>query len=267
MNGSAGGETQRTARIVDALDLSFAVLAARKDRESTGPFPAARNVIFGTAFAVTSELFLTAAHVVQASLQAGDVALGKLGNPVGEGRIDVISDYEVFDGIDVALMRCPGFDPVIHELSFDRFPIFQDVQAVGFGLGLDPEYHSYAPRGFRGQIVSGHQLLGWRAQPLAYELSFVPPVGMSGAALVPVGYGAFACGVIVGSQIVRIEGNTTRLGIAIASDELLRVKSRVTGDFLSRLFGREPLPQRELVGPASQRLSELTPTESDWPDD
>lgn len=251
---------------VDALDLCYAVVSARKDREADGPFPAARNVIFGTAFAITDELFLTAGHVVEAATSVGDLALGRLGNPVSEGRFDVVAEYELFDGIDVALLRSPGVNPVKHELSFDRFPIFHDVQAVGFGLGLDPEYHSYVPRGFRGHIVSGHQLFGWRAQPFAYELSFVPPVGMSGAALSPAGYGTLVCGVIVGSQAVQIEGSTTRLGIAIAAEELLRIDSRLTGAKLARLFGREPLPGRELIGPLNQRLTEMiSADDDDWP--
>jgi hypothetical protein len=178
-----------------------------------------------------------------------------------------VLDYEIFEGIDVALMRCPGFDPVVCKVDFSRLSIFQEVRSMGFGLGLDPEYHAYAPRGFLGHVVSGRQLFRWRSQPLAYEVSFVPPVGMSGAALVPDGHGAtHASGIVIGSQVVRIEGNTTRLGIAVATEELLRVHSRLTGAPLAHLFGSKPLPQREVIGPASQRLADYeSPGEDEWP--
>jgi hypothetical protein len=63
----------------------------------TGPFPAARDVIFGTAFAISDE------HVVQAAASVGDVALGQLTVPVGDSRYDVATDWEVFEGIDVAV--------------------------------------------------------------------------------------------------------------------------------------------------------------------
>ena len=55
--------------IVDSLSLSFAVISAKKGRLPDGTFPAARNVIFGTAFAITSELFLTAGHVANRTRQ------------------------------------------------------------------------------------------------------------------------------------------------------------------------------------------------------
>ena len=60
-------------------------------------------MIFGTAFAISDELFLTAAHVVQAAASVGDVALGQLTVPVGDSRYDVATDWELFEGIDVAV--------------------------------------------------------------------------------------------------------------------------------------------------------------------
>jgi hypothetical protein len=255
------------ALTTDSLALMFAVVSAKKERQRDGPFPAARDVIFGTAFAVSDDLFLTAGHVVEAAASVGDVALGRLTAPASDGLFEVAADWEVFHGVDLALIKCPGFSSTIYEMRFDRLPIFSEVQALGFAYGLDPEFHNYAPRGFLGHVVAGVQLLGWRTQPFAYELSFIPPKGLSGAALEPKGFGPFkASGVVVGARAVQIEGSTTRLGIAIAAEELLRLSSRIVGGPLARMFGRDQLPPRALIGTATQRLSDLTPADEGWPD-
>lgn len=92
-----------TFEVPNSFALSLAVVSAQRERSPDGPFPAARDVIFGTAFAISDELFLTAAHVVQAAASVGDVALGQLTVPVGDSRYDVATDWEVFEGIDVAV--------------------------------------------------------------------------------------------------------------------------------------------------------------------
>jgi hypothetical protein len=252
------------AVVLNSLDLSYAVVSARRQRSPDGPFPAARDEIFGTAFAISEDLFLTAGHVVQAAAAVGHVALGHLTMPVENCRYDVATDSEVFEEVDLALIRCPDFNPVIHQVLFDPLAIFQEVRALGFALGLDPEFHNYVHRGFIGHVVSGSQLFGWRSQPLAYELSFVPPKGLSGAALVPDGYGGtVASGIIVGSRRVQIDDDSTQLGIAIAAQELLRLESRMAGGSLASLFGRARLPARKLIGTVTQRLAEMASPNAD----
>jgi hypothetical protein len=242
----------------DTLALMFAVVSAKKERQSDGPFPMARDVIFGTAFAITDDLFLTAGHVVEAAASVGDVSLGRLTVAASDGIFDVAADWEVFAGVDLALIKCSDLSPSIYQMHFDPLPIFKEVRALGFAYGLDPEYHNYAPRGFLGHVVAGAQLFGWRTQPLAYEVSFIPPKGLSGAALVPDGYGPLmAAGVVVGARTVQIEESTTHLGIAITAEELLRLSSRIVGGSLARVFARDPLPPRQLIGTARQRLAEL----------
>jgi hypothetical protein len=200
-----------------------------------------------------SELFLTAAHSAQAAQRDGELALGRLTYPAEHGRYDLVADYEVFPGPDLALLRCPGFNAPVLPLDFERLGIFQPVRTFGFGLGLDPEYLAYAPRGFAGHVVSGHQMFTWASQPFAYELSFAPPVGMSGAPLVPATGPVRVSAIVTGTAEIAVEGSLTRLGIAVSADELLRLDSRILGGPIATAFNRERLPPRAYIAPARDR--------------
>ena len=63
--------------------------------------------------------------------------------------------------------------------------------------------------------------------------------------------------VISDQVLTSLEGATTRLGLAVTAQELLRVQSRILDGPLASLFNREALPRRPLVGPADQRLPTL----------
>jgi hypothetical protein len=91
-----------TLEVPNAFALSCCRFA-RRERSPNDLFPAARDVIFGAAFAISDELFLTAAHVVQAAASVGDVALGQLTVPVGDSRYGVATAWEVLEGIGVAV--------------------------------------------------------------------------------------------------------------------------------------------------------------------
>ena len=192
-----------SATLVDPLELSLAVVAAKPGtpKNGHGPFPAARHMIFGTAFALAPDLFLTAGHVTLSAASAGDVALAQLGGSPDGSHFELVDECEVFDEIDVSMLRCKGFELPGLNMEFEKLPIFTEVRSIGFALGLDPQFHSYVPRGFAGQIVSGHQLFNWRGQPLVYELSFAPPMGMSGAALIPGSGPLRAAGIVIGSAL------------------------------------------------------------------
>lgn len=235
---------------LETLDFVFAVVAARADGPSEGPFPAAQDIIFGTAFAITDQLFLTAGHVVTNAASVGVPCLGRLA--VGKELYERIEDFELFKGIDVGLVKCPGLAPQVLNVEFSRLAIFEEVKTVGFALGLDPQFHSYAPRGFAGHIVAGRQRFTHGDQPLIYELSFVPPKGMSGAPLMKAERPSVA-GVVLGWEEVEIEDSSTKLGIAVTAEEFLRLESRLTGEPLSRLFGKEQLAPRARIKPVAER--------------
>jgi hypothetical protein len=253
--------------VPDSLALMFAVLSANKDRQPDGPFPMARDVIFGTAFAIADDLFLTAGHVVEAAASVGDVSLGRFAISTADGAFDVAADWEVFEGVDIALIKCPGFSPAIFQMHFGKLPIFSEVRAMGFANGLEPEYHSYAPRGYLGHVVAGLQQFRLRGQPFSYELSFVPPKGLSGAPLIPSGFGpSTAAGIVTSSQSVEVDGSATHVGVAIAAEELLRLSSRIIGGPVATMFGCDQVAARERIEAASVRLAELRQHDEVWPE-
>lgn len=109
-------------------------------------------------------------------------------------------------------------------------------------------------RGFKGHIVTRRRYfkgntVGFRGtgQPTIYELSFVPPQGMSGAPLISYvkGLGPQVHGVIFGWDTIRVNRLPTCIGIAVDSTELLRHQSRVVGGSIAeKVFSVQSLPQR-----------------------
>ena len=94
-------------------------------------------------------------------------------------------------------------------------------------------------------------------QPFGYELSFAPPAGLSGAPLVPATGIVRVSGVVNGTAEIAIEGSVTRLGIAVSTEELLRLDSRILGGPVAALFQRQPLPPRPAILPARERAFQL----------
>jgi hypothetical protein len=222
------------ARAVNIFEVVLAVVAQRVTTTKR-PFPAAQNTIYGTAFAISESLYLTAGHVVRGALADGDLALAHV--PVtrrvsGTRRKRVfalVEDHEIFFGIDVALLRCSEIHPIALSLDFERLPIFQEVRAGGVAPGPLPEYYDFGAREFKGHIVNAHRMVQWPTQPFVYDLSFVPPRGFSGAPVVrALPSGPSVAGIVLGVT-QDLEGSKTRLGLALAVEELLRVESRLTG--------------------------------------
>ena len=66
-------------------------------------------------------------------------------------------------------------------IDFGRLKMFDEVTAIGFPFSIDPERLTWICRGFKGHVVTSREMYHISAQPPGYELSFVPPPGLSGA--------------------------------------------------------------------------------------
>jgi hypothetical protein len=96
-------------------------------------------------------------------------------------------------------------------------------------------------RAFKGYVVNRRALERLKAAPPGYELSFVPPPGLSGApllTLMPDGL-ASICGVILEYHTAELGERRMDLGLALDIEELLTIDSRILGGSIAeRLFRR-----------------------------
>lgn len=229
--------------------VSLAVLAGTGDL-SDGVFNLHRGEFHGTAFCLAPNLFLTAAHVYDAALATGPVALGRLGPP-GE-QVQLVRDAETFPDVDLALMLCPNLSVDILPFHFEPLTMLTDVFSIGYAFGSElaaeeGEPHVYYLRAFKGHVVLRRGLTQMQGVPAGYEISFAPPPGLSGSALLaPHGdNNAAVAGVVLTHHTAELAGRRMDLGLAVDIEELLTIESRIVGGSIAeRLFQRERVPQR-----------------------
>ena len=126
---------------VSILDLHLAVVSGKPGQSEGDAFSLAAPVVYGTAFAIAPGIFVTAAHVLDdARADSKDVAFARV-RPDGV-RVYLATDAEVFRGIDLAVIACPGFKDVTSiPIDFDhRLTMFDEVVSVGFPFSIDPEF-------------------------------------------------------------------------------------------------------------------------------
>jgi len=231
----------------DPIGVHVAVVAGRGQGKE---FALARAVFFGTAFVIAPDLVATAAHVYRNAASCGEVALWRHRMTPGgvESHGFPVSDADVFDDIDLALLSCPRIDAPVLSFEFEALPLFEEVQAVGFPFSLDPERLIFVVRGFAGHVVARREHFRLKGQPPCYELSFIAPRGLSGAPLLARRNDrVLVAGVVIEEDGIEIDGIVTKLGIALDAQEFLRVTSRlVDGTLAERVFHREPLPPKTL---------------------
>jgi trypsin-like peptidase len=230
---------------VRVLDLHLGVVAVR--RKADGGIEAPKPLIYGTAFPILPGLFVTAGHV------ANDVQVDGIPGlvQVTSGRnikVSEITQLEVFSGIDLALLECPGLKELVPlPLEFDRELTFlEPAYAIGYPYALDPEWVTVVPRGFRGHVVTRRELYQLRGQPPGYELSFHAPQGLSGAPVVSHVQGDHRCyGYVVQQATLGGGDEKAIVGVAVDIRVLLTVKTDLLGlGPLALAFGRDPVTPR-----------------------
>ena len=216
--------------------VNLAVVAGHGNRDEN-VFDLSYGVFHGTAFCVGPDLFLTAAHVFQDAQGDGEVAVARL--TPGQHQAQTVRDAEVFQDIDLALLRCPNLAAEIVPCRFSPLYYLADVFAMGYAFGLEPPV--YHLRAFKGHVVNRRGLTNLTAAPPGYELSFVPPPGLSGAPLLTerADGSPLVVGMILKHQTTEYCDRKMELGLALDIEALLTLDSRVLGGSIAeRLFGR-----------------------------
>ena len=215
-----------------------------------------RNV-YGTAFSIGGDCFLTAGHSIRNALSENDV--------LAVGFIDGTSylaaeaqDHDVLEDFDIGIIKTIAHVARAkqHQWHLEPLATLMDVAASGYPYALDTERNSIASRSFKGHIVSRTRT-PFRADPWGYELSFASPRGLSGAPLITLDGPSLIAGVVVGNRSTEMNIFTDRevisadkelvveryealqLGIAIQGGELMALESRILdGDLRAHLENR-----------------------------
>ena len=113
---------------------------------------------------------------------------------------------------------------------------------MGFAFGLEPPV--FHIRAFKGYVVNRRELNRLGGCPPGYELSFVPPPGLSGAPFLtylPDGAPAVT-GIILYHHTAEIGERKMELGLALDIEEILTLESKLSGGSIAeRLFRRQQL--------------------------
>jgi hypothetical protein len=223
--------------------VNCAVLAGRTNRQNR-VFDLNYGVFHGTAFCLAPNLFLTAGHVFRDAQGDGEeVAVARL--TPGSHHGVAVQDFELFEDIDLALLHCPGLQAEILPFNFDPLEFLVDVFAMGFAFGLEPPF--FHLRAFKGYVVNRRSLTSLRGHPPGYELSFVPPPGLSGAPLLtsfPGGPDAVT-GVILQHFTAEFNGRRMELGLALDIGEILTLESKILGGSIAERLFRQTRIRRE----------------------
>jgi hypothetical protein len=158
---------------------------------------------------------------------------------------------EVFDHLDLALLRCPTLEAEILPIHFDSLGYLEDVFAAGYPFGFELTPPTLHLRAFKGYVVTrrGLDRLPWREddsqsprRTAFYELSFLPPAGLSGAPLLTlrVGGAPAVVGVVLGQHRAEQGGSSMQLGLALAIEALLTIESEIIGGSIAELLFQRP---------------------------
>ena len=230
-----------TAPHIEIMRTVFPVLAL--NRELHGQ--AARPDCFGTAFAVAPNVFMTAAHVLDAASATGKVAIG--GPMSGEGvplmgavPADAI---ERWPDCDIGLVFCnaPGVTILDHWLT-KPVQVLTDLSTFGYPHAITPspagDRLNVIFRAYKGHVITTRGFDRLPSGPAVYEISVPFPEGLSGAPLL---YSAdnrlMVAGVVIGVETVTYGGAAHSVGVAMIADEIAGLHSERLKGNIAEVLG------------------------------
>src|SRR5882724_2705064 len=231
-------------RIIEGHDYTFPVIGYERRTMNANRVVTPKNV-YGTAFSIAGDCFVTAGHSIKNALSENDVlAVGFID---GESYLLAEAlDHEVVEDLDTGIIKTIAHVARAkqHQWQLEPLASLIDVGASGYPYALDTERNSIASRSFKGYVVSRTRT-PFLANPWGYELSFACPRGLSGSPLTTLDYFPLIAGIVVGNRSTEMNIFSDReiisadkeliveryealqLGIAIQGAELMSLHSRI----------------------------------------
>jgi hypothetical protein len=162
---------------LDLLELAFPIMGANAEKKPIA--------ICGTAFALGTDMYLTAGHVWKNAVTYPLRAIGIRGRGAPDVTLYNVPEAETIDAFDLAILRtsAPAPNKALNWTT-QALPLFAEMRAFGYAYGFDVQSGLLNFRGFQGRIVGGTSLNHLNGKPAVFELSFACPRGLSGAPLV-----------------------------------------------------------------------------------
>lgn len=227
-----------------AYDIVFPVFGGSKTKE--GNFEP-KN-IFGTAFYIDNDFFITCAHTIESASEHNVVALGYQ-NEKGDLSFALVQDSEIFEDNDSGIVVASIERATTYPWLSQKLAMLNNVVSTGYAFGFDDKNSEILIRSFKGHIT----LVGYNHKfpktPAHYELSYMCPRGISGAPLIYVHQNQpYICGFTIGneqtsmivwsSEDIEEETNSKTVyqreesfhrGIAMQSESFFELESKLLG--------------------------------------
>jgi len=172
--------------------------------------------LWGTAFCVGGDYFLTARHVLDAatrSLESGHadhMAIGQpdLDNkPEREWEFTTFTELQVDPRLDVGIFRVEENFTKIFAPKWNGtgLHLLEDVRAAGYPYSLDLRDKVINLRAIKGHVIGTGRQRTDSVQYQSYELNFLAPRGLSGAPLCDNTPLPQVCGIVIGNKSHEME--------------------------------------------------------------
>lgn len=156
--------------------------------------------IYGTAFYINNNFFLTCAHTIENANSIGIIAIGA---DDGNGVMTYtrVRNFETFKKNDSGLIQAHIPRAKANPWLNQKLAMLNNVFSIGYPYGFDNEYDEILIRAFKGHIM----LVGYNndfSKSPHYELSYSIPRGLSGGPLIFVYQNiGMICGMTIGNKI------------------------------------------------------------------
>jgi len=242
--------------LIDAFQYVFPVLGCK---QITHKSFVAIEQIYGTAFYLKNNTFITAGHCIKNALQHKSIGLGYA---KADGlEFHEVTNHEIISGYDIGFVQAHIPAAKALHWDYDELPMLADVKTVGYPYGLDLPNLAFQSRAFKGYVISAPTFLRFQSKPRCYELSFACPRGLSGAPLFIEEKELKVKGIVIGNastemliytdkevveegkETVTVRYEATQFGIAFQTASIKHVQSSLLGDSLDNYLKSVSLAQ------------------------
>ncbi|WGD34010.1 hypothetical protein [Olleya sp. YS] len=179
-----------------AYDIVFPVFGGNKTKH--GRFNPVN--IFGTAFYIKNNYFITCAHTIESAYEQDVIALGYQNEDKTMSFVE-IGQSEIFKENDSGILTASIPRAKAYPWFSQKLNMLNNVVSTGYAYGFDNEHSEVLIRSYKGYITLVGYYHRFPKVPAHYELSYMCPRGISGAPLLFIHENkTYVCGFTIGNE-------------------------------------------------------------------